>query len=126
MNLAKGTQNRENWTFVYTAGDLIAACAERLVYHHGRHSHWENEIIEAEKALQAKGLEFRYREYTGGAAVEIVGDPELAKHCATCQSSMNKHQMAIERMERWKRLFEHSAIAERFELTQDDAEAFGL
>lgn len=125
----KSASMREAWEFVYPAVE-VAEAAERMVkYHEERAVWWEGESKKAEVDLKKKGFEYRERERSMGADIEIVGDPELAKRVNISKQKIREHMESKELYSTWDRALK--AITKRgktqeLTLTIEDILFFGL
>jgi hypothetical protein len=126
---AEGTSMRADWEFIYTAEEVAAAAECKMKHHSDRAAWWEGESKKAEEDLKSKGFEYRERERSMGADLEIVGDPELAKRVSTCKQKMREHRESEEQYSTWVRALK--AVTKRgksqeLTLTIADILFFGL
>jgi len=115
---------RHQWTIPFHASQVARLAEARLAYHRVRLDAWEAEHKQAQSELQAKGVEVRSYDVTGGQRQDVTIDPVLAKRLGECQAAIKKHQTAIDELERWHRVLrDRDSIT--LDLTQDDLEFFG-
>ena len=125
----EGTSLRADWEFIYPAEEVAAAAESKMKHHSDRAAWWDGEAKKAEEALKSKGFEYRERERSMGADLEIVGDPELARRVATCKQKIREHSESEELYSTWLRALK--AVTKRgksqeLTLTIADILFFGL
>lgn len=125
----EGTSMRAEWEFIYTAEEVAEAAERKVKYHGDRAAWWEGESKKAEEELKQKGFEYRSRERSMGADIEIVGDPELAKRVSTSKQKIREHREKEELFSTWVRALKavtKHGKSQELTLTIADILFFGL
>lgn len=103
------TSVRETWDFTYKTSDVLDAAGTQHAYHSGRYSWWELELKQAEKSLKEKGFEYREEQFSRGADMVIVGDPQLVKRVTDCRRKMDEHRANQQQYASWMRALDGKA-----------------
>ena len=129
MESELSTTVRATWDFRYKTSEVFGAAKKQAAYHTERYDSWTKDAVTAEKALKAKGFEYRKEQYTGRADMVIVGDPQLVNRLTDCQRMMEEHRVNKELFEVWARALGGRAKKEpdsELVLKIDDVVFFGL
>ncbi len=120
---------RAAWEFPFPA-QAVAKAAEQQRQHHARRmAWWEKTARTVEATLRKKGFEYREREVTGGARLEVVGDPELVKRIGEAKRKIREHRESARTYATWTRALK--TVSRRpggqpLQLTIGDILFFGL
>ena len=123
------TTVRATWDFRYLTSEVRDAALEQVEHHSSRYKWWEAESKKAEKSLKDKGFEYREEQFSRGADMVIVGDPQLVKRVTDCKRKMEEHREAWSLFEVWARALSGKADKEPnsdLVLKVDDVVFFGL
>ncbi len=123
------TDRRQVWTFKYKPTEVLAAAKDRVKHHIERGGFWTKERDKAEEQLKKKGFEYRERETSYEAHIQIVGDPELAQRVAECRRKVAEHREKQQLYDTWVRALKAKTErqpGEELELTINDVVFFGL
>ncbi len=123
------TTVRATWDFRYKTSEVLAAARQQVTHHSSRYQWWEKESKAAEKSLKEKGFEYREEQFSRGADMVIVGDPQLVKRITDCKRMMEDHQKKRELFAVWVRALGGKAEKEpdsELVLKVDDVVFFGL
>ena len=116
------TNQRFTWTWDFMADDLIAACQVKIRHHEARISFWNNELADAETKAdpdvrKQRSVAMGYnnsntQRYREGRVEE-------------CEQALQNAETQLADFRHWLKMFECEPSA-RFQLTESDADYFGL
>lgn len=120
---------RQDWTFKYTASEILTAAASRGTYHSGRLDHWVERQTVAEAELKESGLRIREAAAPGSTSNSYRGQPvwdnEKLKVFDEAQDKVREHQTKRDEYARWVQVLGRAG-EEKLDLTVDDIAYFGL
>lgn len=123
------TTVRDTWDFHYKTSEVNDAAVSQAAHHSSRYKWWEAESKKAEQSLKDKGFEYREEQFSRGADMVIVGDPQLVKRVTDCKRKMEEHQQNWGLFEVWARALGGKAEKEpdsELVLKVEDVVFFGL
>lgn len=129
MTQESATTVRATWDFSYKTTEVYAAASKQAKHHASRYEWWEAESKAAEKLLKEKGFEYREEQFSRGADMVIVGDPQLVKRVTDCNRMMDDHRQNQELYKVWTRALAGKAKKQptsELVLKVDDVVFFGL
>jgi hypothetical protein len=129
MTQESATTVRATWDFSYKTTEVYAAASKQAKHHASRYEWWEAESKAAEKLLKEKGFEYREEQFSRGADMVIVGDPQLVKRLTDCKRMMEDHAQNQDLFEVWTRALRGKSKKEpdsELVLKVDDVVYFGL
>ena len=122
---------RDEWTFAYTAHDLLGAVRGQMEHHTERLEHWTGKRNEREQKLRAEGIDMRAAVRPGvGNSTAYYGQPKidttLFQDYSEAQERVDYHTTQMGDFVRWSKLLLCTDAGRLFDLTLRDVEYFGL
>lgn len=90
---------REKWSARLPAKRVGLAASQRLGYHRGRATWWQNELEKAEADLRANGIELREMPITGGNRLQPMFDPQRQARVEECREKVRGHHQEADKYE---------------------------
>lgn len=109
-----GGQNRDDWNFKYSAGELAVAAAKQLSYRKGRVDVWEKKKGEVMQRIKDSGLTIyesqaeKMSSYTnsGDNRARVLVDPKHQKDLDEATGKIQEHRLLVKEYTAWVQVLE--------------------
>ena len=126
---------REEWTFQYSAKDVLKAAQAKVAHHNERATWWKLKKTEVMGKIKEGGIDVHeniaasYQNFTKGAAqATVMIDPTLQKDLTEAVGKINQHLSTASEYQQWVDLLSgtRGLVSDKIELLPASTKALEL